>query len=110
MGQIYPQESGVDHKISLHTALEQLVKPKDITFTTTVLQKANDKLLEVNTVHEKKKRGKQICQKILGKQIKDIKRQTSMSGLIPCPSRSPSSTCHPEGISTETITGDILRD
>lgn len=51
VGQIYPQESGVDHKISLHTASEQLVKPKDTTFTTTVLQKANDKLLEVNTVH-----------------------------------------------------------
>lgn len=66
MGQIYPQESGVDHKISLHTALEQLVKPKDITFTTTVLQKANDKLLEVNTVHEKKKGGKANLSKNIG--------------------------------------------
>jgi hypothetical protein len=30
---------------------------------------------------------------------------TSISGLIPPPSTSPSSTCHPEGISTETIAG-----
>lgn len=33
VGQIYPQESGVAHKISSHTALEQLVKPKDNTVT-----------------------------------------------------------------------------
>lgn len=33
---------------------------------------------------------------------------TSISGLIPSPLMSPSSTCHPEGISTETIGGDFL--
>jgi hypothetical protein len=34
---------------------------------------------------------------------------TSISGLIPPPSTSPSSTCHPEGISTETIAGLFSR-
>lgn len=98
VGQIYLLKSDVDHEIAWHTTLEQLKKPKQM----------KTYRHEVGFSVACKKQPPDWYDALIWTLQKSHKKYTNISGLMPSPPTSPSSTCHPEGISTETITGDFL--
>lgn len=96
--QIFHLECDKDHA-ALCPALIQLKKPREHKSCIYLKKRTNDKSENLAACPNLILREKLSCL---------FKVHNNMSGLIPSSLASPPSTGHPEGISTDTITGDFL--